>query len=259
MAASRDNDGFQIESMNGADRALVDILGSVRRPDGYCMTMVDFSHAEAFRRARVAETGVPITLIDLSLRALALTAGQNEAMRTMVEGYKRYRSESVDIGCLVAAATTVAPIIVFRDIDKLSLEEIYTQRLTMVEEAHAEEEKRLADLARMTRFLPDGVRRNLINRFVRDPRQRKKLSGTIQLSAIELDDMEWMCPAHIGGALVVSMGGIKERPMVVDGQVVPRLSALVTFMIDQRVVHPMRAMRVFRRFRRLIENPQKLV
>jgi pyruvate/2-oxoglutarate dehydrogenase complex dihydrolipoamide acyltransferase (E2) component len=258
MASSRDHDGFKIESMNGADRALVDILSSVRRPDGYCMTMVDFSHAEAFRQARVAQTGVPITLIDLSLRALALTAGQNEAMRTMVEGYRRYQSETVDIGCSVAAATTIAPIIVFQGIDKLSLEEIYTQRLSMIQEARVEEEKRLAELERMTRYLPDGIRRRLIAKFVHDPRQRRKLAGTIQLSAIELDDMEWMCPAHIGGALVLSMGGIKERPMVVEGQVVPRLSALITFMIDQRVVHPMRAMRVFRRFRRLLENPQKL-
>jgi pyruvate/2-oxoglutarate dehydrogenase complex dihydrolipoamide acyltransferase (E2) component len=258
MPKTRDNDRFQIEDMNGTDRALNDILGSVRRPDGYCMTMVDFTAAEAFRRARIEQTGLPITHIDLSLRALALTAGKNEKMRTLVQGYRRYRSESVDIGCLVAASTTVAPIVVFKGIDKLSLEEIYTQRIAMMQEARDDEEKRKQELARMTRFLPDSIRRRLIARFVSDPFQRHKLSGSIQLSAIELDDMEWMCPAHIGGALVVSMGGIKERPMVVDGQVVPRLSALVTFMIDQRIIHPMRAMRVFRRFRRLLENPEKL-
>jgi pyruvate/2-oxoglutarate dehydrogenase complex dihydrolipoamide acyltransferase (E2) component len=67
-----------------------------------------------------------------------------------------------------------------------------------------------------------------------------------------------MCPAHIGGALVLSMGGIKLRPMVVNGEVVPRLSALVTFMIDQRIIHPMKAMRIFHRFKRAIENPAKL-
>jgi pyruvate/2-oxoglutarate dehydrogenase complex dihydrolipoamide acyltransferase (E2) component len=47
--------------------------------------------------------------------------------------------------------------------------------------------------------------------------------------------------------------------MVIDGQVEARLSALCTFMIDQRVIHPMRAMRVFRRFRRAIEAPEKMV
>jgi pyruvate/2-oxoglutarate dehydrogenase complex dihydrolipoamide acyltransferase (E2) component len=231
----------------------------VRRPDGYCCTTVDFTHAEAFRSARSAQTGVPITFLDMSLRAMAMTATTNEITRTLVDGYRRYRSDTIDIGCLVAAETTVAPIIVFQEANKLSLEEIYAQRIEMMAQARTDEAKRLADLERMTRFLPDAVRRNLITRFVRDPRNRRKLSGTIQLSVIELDDMEWMCPAHIGGALVLSMGGIKERPMVVDGQVVPRLCALVTFMIDQRIVHPMRAMRIFRRFKRLIENPEKLV
>ena len=258
MAQSRISDGFQVETMNGAERALLDILGSVRRPDGYCCTTVDFTRAEAFRRERVAQTGVPITLIDMALRSMAITGATNEVVKTLIDGYKRYRSETLDIGCLVAAETTVAPIIVFREANKLSLEEIYAQRIEMMAQARTDEAKRIAELDRMTKFLPDAVRRRLIARFVRDPRNRRKLSGTIQLSAIELDDMEWMCPAHIGGALVLSMGGIKERPVVVDGVVVPRLTALVTFMIDQRIVHPMRAMRIFRRFKRLIENPEKL-
>ena len=59
--------------------------------------------------------------------------------------------------------------------------------------------------------------------------------------------------------MLLSLGGIKARPMVVDGRVEARLCALATFMIDQRVIHPMRAMRVFRRFRRALENPQKMV
>lgn len=259
MPKSLSRDGFQIESMNGAERALMDILGSVRRPDGYCCTLVDFTRAEAFRAARAAQTGVPITLIDLTLRAMAVTGITNEVLRTLIDGYKKYQSDTLDIGCLVAAETTVAPIIVFRDANKLSLEEIYAQRIEMMAQARADEAKRLADLERMTKFLPDRLRRSLIARFVRDPRNRRKLSGTIQLSVIELDDMEWMCPAHVGGALVLSMGGIKLRPMVVDGRVEARLCALVTFMIDQRIVHPMRAMRVFRRFKNMIENPEKLV
>jgi hypothetical protein len=45
---------------------------------------------------------------------------------------------------------------------------------------------------------------------------------------------------------------------VVDGVVQARLGVQVAFMIDQRVVHPVRAMRLFRRFRRYMENPEKL-
>lgn len=256
--ASYDSDGFSREPLPGAQRALLDVLSSVRRPDGYCCTTVDFSYAEAWRQKRVAQTGVPLTLIDLTLRAMALTAAQNEVMKTLIEGYTVYRSQTLDIGCSVATDTPVAPIIVFRDAEKLSLEEFHHQRIALSRQAIEEQEKRLEELARLTRFLPDRVRYGLIARFAEKAANRRQLAGTIALSAIELPDMEWMCPSHVGGALLVSMGGIKERPLVVDGQVVPRLSALVTFMIDQRVIHPMRAMRVFRRFRRLLETPEKL-
>lgn len=249
----------QVSEMPAAQRALMDILSSVRRPDGYCCTLVDYSRAEAFRAQRAAQTGVPITLIDLTLRALALAALHNEPMKTLVGGYKIYRSEGIDIGCSVATDTPIAPVIVFRDAQNLTLEEIHRQRVQMSREAVENQQKSLDELGRMTRFLPDAVRRKLIERFVNSAENRKKLGGTIALSAIELDDMEWMCPAHIGGAMLLSLGGIKARPMVIDGQVEARLSALCTFMIDQRVIHPMRAMRVFRRFRRAIEAPEKLV
>ncbi len=254
------SDSFtQITELDGAHRALLDILSSVRRPDGYCCTLVDFSRAEAFRAQRVEQTGVPITLIDITLRAMTIAANHNEPMKTLVSGYKIYKSEGLDIGCSIATDTPIAPVIVFRDAQNLSLEEIHHQRLAMTQVAVEEQEKNLAQLAKMTRFLPDGVRRRLIHRYVNDAKNRKTLGGTIALSAIELDDMEWMCPAHIGGAMLLSLGGIKARPMVVEGRVEARLCALATFMIDQRVIHPMRAMRVFRRFRRALENPQKMV
>ena len=248
-----------VAELDGAGRALIDILSSVRRPDGYCCTLVDYSRAEEFRTRRIEETGVPITLIDMTLRALALSTMGNPPMRSLVSGYKIYRSEGLDIGCSVATDTPIAPVIVFRDAQNLSLEAIHFQRLAMTKVAVEEQEKNLAQLAKTTRFLPDAVRRKLISRFVNGAENRKKLGGTIALSAIELDDMEWMCPAHIGGAMLLSLGGIKARPMVVDGRVEARLCALATFMIDQRVIHPMRAMRVFRRFRRALENPQKMV
>ncbi len=249
----------EISEMDGAQRAMLDILSSVRRPDGYCCTLVDFSRAEAFRRARIEQTGVPITLIDLTLRAMAIAAIHNEPMKTLASGYKIYRSEGIDIGCSVATDLTIAPVIVFRDAQNLSLEEFHLQRGQMSREAIENQHKNLDDLQKSTRFLPDKVRRALIARHVDRAETRKQFSGTIALSAIELDDMEWMCPAHIGGSMLLSLGGIKPRPMVIDGQIEARLCAHATFMIDQRIIHPMRAMRVFRRFRRALEQPEKMV
>jgi pyruvate/2-oxoglutarate dehydrogenase complex dihydrolipoamide acyltransferase (E2) component len=247
-----------IEPMETAQRGLMDILSSVRHPDGYCCTIIDFTRAEEFRRQRIEQTGVPITLIDMTLRSMAKTAVQNPPMLSIVDGYTVHRSNTVDIGCSVATDTALSPVIVFRDAKNLSIEEIHHQRLAMTKEAVEEQEKRMAELARMTKWMPDGLRRRLIARYVNDPKNRKHLGGTLALTAIGLDDMEWMCSNHLSGSLLLSLGGIKQRPLVVEGRVEARLCAMCTFMIDQRVIHPMRAMRVFRRFKRLLENPEKL-
>ncbi|RYG63685.1 hypothetical protein EON80_20750, partial [bacterium] len=139
-----------VQPMDPAQRALMDILSSARRPDGYCCTVVDFTAAEEFRRRRVEQTGVPITLIDMTLRSLALTAGQNPPMLSLVDGYTVHKSGSVDIGCSVATDTPISPVVVFREADKLSLEEIHLQRVEMTREAMQEQEKRMAELSRIT-------------------------------------------------------------------------------------------------------------
>jgi pyruvate/2-oxoglutarate dehydrogenase complex dihydrolipoamide acyltransferase (E2) component len=246
-----------------AERGLADILTSVRRPDGYCMICVDFTNAEAFRIARIAETGVPITLIDMTVRALALACNSRDEFKTILKGYRRFQSPTLDIGCSVATSTTVAPIVVFGDAPTLSLEEIHEQRVKKTKITLAEEQEKLRELEKSTRFLLNFLRRFAISRYLAVPRNRKRLSGTIMISAIEMDDMEWMCPAHISGSLLVGMGGINKRPQVVEDEngcrVEARLCGFVTFMIDQRIVHPMRSMRAARRFKRLLERPELLV
>jgi len=251
------------EKMSIAERGLVDILTSVRRPDGYCMICVDFTAAEAFRKARIAQTGVPITLFDMTIRALAMACRSREEFRTLLKGYKRFQSPTLDIGCSIASGKTIAPVIVFENAPVLSLEEIHQQRIEMTKNTLAEQDAKLKELENSTRFMLNFLRRRAIGRYMAKPHHRKRLSGTISITAIEMNDMEWMCPSHMSGSLQVGMGGIIKRPRVIeDGQgcrVEARLCAFVTFMIDQRVVHPMRSMRAARRFKRLLERPERLV
>lgn len=248
-----------IRPATGTQRVLSDALSATRRPDGYGVMLIDLQAAEAFRRERTRQTGVPLTMLDLYLRAGGLTLRRDLWLNAHAHGYKVSEYEQIDIGVSVTSTTLVAPVVVVRDADNKSLEEIHHERTRLVEEANKGNEARQADLEKWARLLPvSWLRRRLVQWAINQPRFRHQNIGTAQITTIDLPDMDFYLPAHIATSLLMSVGGVKSRPMVVNGQVEARLSAYCAYMIDQRVVHPVRAMKTFRRFRRYLEDPEKL-
>lgn len=247
-----------IVPMDGAQRALVDGLSAAHAPDAYGLTLLDLTEAEKFRAARVAQTGVPLTLFDMTLRAVAVSFGRYERGRTLLEGYNFHRYETVDIGVSVASRSEVAPVIIFRDAAQTSLEEFHLQRIEKTRNALAEQAGKREQLLRQTRYLPDKIRRALIHKMLSRARTRREMVGTIQVSAVELDSLEWFLPTHMATSFLLCLGGIRERPLVHQGRVEARLSVYASLMIDQRVIHPVQGMRVVQRWRHAMLKPEKL-
>ena len=247
-----------IVPMDGAQRAMADGLSAAHAPDAYGLTLLDLTAAEAFRAARVRQTGVPLTLFDLCLRAVALTFGRDERGRTLLQGYNYHRYEQVDIGVSVASRSEVAPVILFRDAAQISLEEFHHQRMEKTATALAEQAQKRQQLLRQTRFLPDRARRALIRKLLARAQTRHEMVGTVQVSAVELDALEWFLPAHMATSFLLCLGGIRERPLVVEGRVEARLSVYASLMIDQRVINPVQGMRVVQRWRHAMLKPEKL-
>ncbi len=244
--------------MDGAQRALADGLSAAHAPDAYGLTLLDLTEAERFRAARAAQTGVPLTLFDLVLRAVALTMGRDERGRTLLEGYDFHRYETIDIGVSISSRSEVAPVILFRDAAQLSLEEFHHQRVEKSRAAMSEQADKRAQLLKQTRFLPDKIRRGLIHKIMSRAQTRHDMVGTIQVSAVELDNLEWFLPAHMATSFLLCLGGIKLRPLVHEGRVEARLSVYASLMIDQRVINPVQGMRVVQRWRHAMLKPEKL-
>lgn len=247
-----------IVPMDGAQRALADGLSAARAPDAYGLTLLDLTEAERFRAARAADSGVPLTLFDLVLRAVALSFGRDERGRTLLEGYHFHRYETIDIGVSIASRSEVAPVIVFRDAAQISLEEFHHQRVEKTRLALEEQSAKRELLLRQTRYLPDKIRRALIHKILSRAQTRHDMVGTIQVSAVELNNLEWFLPAHMATSFLLCLGGIRERPLVFEGRVEARLSVYASLMIDQRVVHPVQGMRVVQRWRHAMLKPEKL-
>jgi pyruvate dehydrogenase E2 component (dihydrolipoamide acetyltransferase) len=58
---------------------------------------------------------------------------------------------------------------------------------------------------------------------------------------------------------ILALGAVRERPAVVDGQIVSRELMTATLSVDHRVVDGVTAARFMEEFKRLLENPVRLV
>ena len=189
---------------------------------------------------------------------MALSFGRDERFRTLRQNYDFHRYPNLDIGISIYGRSEVATTVVFQDAAQLTLEEFHRQRIEKVRAAHSEAQIKREQLLRQTRFLPNKIRRALVRRLLRRARTRHQLVGTIQVSAIELDALEWFLPSHMATSFLLCLGGIRERPLVHQGRVEARLSVYASLMIDQRVVHPVQGMRTVQRWRHAMLHPEKL-
>jgi hypothetical protein len=90
----------------------------------------------------------------------------------------------------------------------------------------------------------------------RDPRQMKKYVGTVALSAVGMfgKGAGWGIPPASPPSLWVTVGGIGEKPGVVDGQIAIREYLSLTISFDHDIIDGAPATRFTQRLKELIEG-----
>jgi pyruvate/2-oxoglutarate dehydrogenase complex dihydrolipoamide acyltransferase (E2) component len=104
----------------------------------------------------------------------------------------------------------------------------------------------------------DFVRRPILRFLARRYQIRRTVIGTVQITSLGLRDLAFHLPSHMGTTVLVSVGGVAPRPVAVGDRVEVRPTAYVAFQIDQRVMKAVEGVKIFRRFRRLMEHPEEL-
>ncbi len=109
-------------------------------------------------------------------------------------------------------------------------------------------------------MLPSFVRRSWLKRTFGDPHGQKRFGGTVLLTAVGMFGKGggWGIP-FIQQTLVVTLGGIAEKPVAVDGRVEIRELLSVTVSFDHDIVDGAPAARFTRCFTDLIERGYGLV
>jgi hypothetical protein len=109
-------------------------------------------------------------------------------------------------------------------------------------------------------LLPSFIRRLLLLILSKSPHLIKQYNGTVILSAVGMfgkgGGWRMALPSHTLG---ITVGGISEKPGVIDGQIEGREYLYVTFDFDHDIVVGAPATRFAQRFREMVEGGYELV
>ncbi len=200
---------FEVEELTRIRQAIGERTGTSFRdiPQFWLQVLADTEALVAARNERKEQGGVVPTYNDYFIKIVASTIGKYPAMNAWCEDNQVKLLKPINLGFACATEDGVLLPTVF-DADEKSLDEI------------AEDTRELIELARGGRL-----------------RASLQMGAGFTVSNIGPTVVD-MFNAIISPpqTAILAVGAIKQRPMVVDGQIVPRLSAYLTLTADHRAL-----------------------
>jgi hypothetical protein len=217
----------------------------------------DVTLPRAILREHKRQTGESLSFTAFIAHCLGRAVGQH----TGVHAYRNWRSQlilfdEVDIQTFFAVknATGHEQILprILRAGNRRSVRELHAEiRAFQAGHGRSAESRSMGWFVR----LPGPVRRGIYRTILRNPPAFKSMMGTVSLTAIGMfgDGGGWglPVPAH---SLQITLGGIGEKPGVVDRRIEIREYLSVTISLDHDVVDGAPAARFTQSFKSLVEQ-----
>jgi pyruvate/2-oxoglutarate dehydrogenase complex dihydrolipoamide acyltransferase (E2) component len=218
---------------------------------------VDVTEARAALRAYKARTGESLSFTAYLCACLGKAVDEHKDVQAFrLAGNRLILFNDVDI-CIriereVAGKKYIVPYIL-RVANHKTFRELHDEiRAAQVADTHD----------RLTRldFLPVPLYRSFIWAFTKIARRRplvwKDNMGTVGVTSVGMFGLGagWGIPLAAPTALMVTVGGIGEKPVIMDGRVANREYLSLTISVDHEVVDGAPAARFTRRLKELIES-----
>jgi pyruvate/2-oxoglutarate dehydrogenase complex dihydrolipoamide acyltransferase (E2) component len=240
-------------------RFMMAAFRSTHKPMIHGLLEVDVSEAHAHLRDQKANTGKSLSFTAFLIVCLAKAVDEQKAVQAMRLGSKRlilFDEVDVltDIERDVAGQKFVVPHIV-RAANRKTVREVHGEIRVAQGADMKNVQKRFRPL-----FLPTVFYRPFLWAFAwigrRRPRLWKTIVGTVEISAVGMfgNGEGWGIPPAPPTALMVTVGGIGEKQVVVDGHAVVREYLSLTISVDHDIVDGAPAARFTRRLKELIES-----
>jgi pyruvate/2-oxoglutarate dehydrogenase complex dihydrolipoamide acyltransferase (E2) component len=213
---------------------------------------VDVSRARAHLREQKAKTGEALSFTAFLIACLAQAVEEHKAVQAMRLGSKHLiLFDEVDVLTYIERGVAPMPNII-RAANHKTVREIHHE----IRAATVQDVAKAAVGYKLFRYLPTFLFRFLLRMLGRDPQQMKKYVGTVALSSVGMfgNGVGWGIPPATPPSLWITVGGIGEKPGVVDGQIVIRDYLSLTISFDHDIIDGAPAARFTQRLKELIES-----
>ena len=255
--------GYKVVSYSKVRRVLALMYPSVqRKPMIHSLLEVDVTKARGFLRDHKAKTGESLSFTAFIVTCLSRAVDENISLQACRKGSKYLvLFDEVDVATAVEreVADQKQPIIyIIRAANKKTYREIHHEiRAAQVEKVARAWEGFSATYA--LRFLPIALFRIgwWIFCWMRRtyPQVQKKYGGTVGITAVGMfgHGGGWGIPVN-GHTFDLTLGGIAEKPGIVNGQIALREYLCMTLSFDHSIIDGAPAARFSVRLRELIES-----
>ena len=225
---------------------------SHRMPMIHGLIEVDVTRARAFLREYKAQSGEALSFTAFLIACLAQAVEEHKVVQASRKGRKHLIIfEDVDVLTYTERAVAPMPSII-RAANHKTLREIHRE----IRAAQAQDEAKAAVGFKLVQFLPPFFINPLLRILRGNPQMMKKYVGTVGLSSVGMfgKGAGWGIPPANPPSLWVTVGGIGQKPGVVDGQIAIREYLSLTISFDHDIIDGAPAARFTQRLKKLVES-----
>ena len=251
---------YQVVPYPKLRRIIAVMLRSLQRtPMMHGLLEVDVTKARAFLRDHKAKTGESLSFTAFLITCLAQAVDEHKA----VQAYRKGRNqlilfEDVDVNIQIEHELNGQKqviVYILRAANRKTFREIHHE----IRVAQGEDVAKAVVGFKMVQFLPAFLFRPFLWVFSwigrRYPQVWKKYVGTVGITAVGMfgDGAGWGIPPAFP-TLMITVGGIGEKPVLVDGHIAMRDYLSLTVSFDHDIIDGAPAARFTGRLKDLIES-----
>lgn len=244
--------GGIVSSIDFSERWMRDGLQVANSAGGVCSLTIDMSTCASIMKRLKAE-GRPVTYAPVIVCATAKALARHPKLQTLCAGNKKLSGGQIDICLSVSSDELLTPVVIIEKADQKNATEIGLELLTKVPLARSEAARLMQLLRRWGWLFPFGfLRRRILKSLLAKLWYRRGLSGLFQVTI--LPGLDFFVAHIFNTAAVLAVGGVAERPTVVDGEVQVRLTAPFTCTIDHKQWNGMNAVTFLMEMQKIFEH-----
>ncbi len=250
-------DKYEVIPFPRVRQPIVDALHQAKNMSAvHALIEVDVTDSRNWVREYRKKSGHSLSFTAFLVLCLARSVDENKMMHAYRKGGNLILYDEVDVAVEIERDLVdegKAPIYpkVIKAANRKTLKEIQDE----ISVAKAEDTARIKKWTNRYWYLPGFIRSLLWRIWLGSPYWRKRLTGTVGLSAVGMfgKGTGWGIPISTY-TLSVTVGGISEKPDIIKGQMEVRQYLSVTASFDHGVIDGAPAARFVQRFRELIES-----